>query len=248
MIRRCWRANIRPARTVPVFRRYCQQNVAGGGVLWARAGVLGGAILAAAQAAVLWGSVREQDNCFFSGTTPLWRLALAAVYASVGGYPPKCCGAWRACDAVPRRGSLAGSVCAAQPCAVRYLSTPEGRIRSGRDSEFRAHVPGVLTFMQRTIAPKCAYSLHGREVCDIIYRRLRFMQCILPDLSACGQSAGGSATPKISDQTLSEDATNPELILSTNDGCIAPVCAGTNVPVRHWIESLDETLNHDRSA
>ncbi len=34
----------------------------------------------------------------------------------------------------------------------------------------------------------------------------------------------------------------PQMILSANIGCIAHLAAGTAVPVRHWIEWLDEKL------
>jgi glycolate oxidase iron-sulfur subunit len=34
----------------------------------------------------------------------------------------------------------------------------------------------------------------------------------------------------------------PELILSTNVGCIAHLQAGTKTPVRHWIEWLDDNI------
>ncbi|HMT64988.1 MAG TPA: glycolate oxidase subunit GlcF, partial [Ottowia sp.] len=38
-------------------------------------------------------------------------------------------------------------------------------------------------------------------------------------------------------------AEHPAAILSANIGCITHLQAGTEVPVRHWIELLDEALS-----
>ena len=38
-------------------------------------------------------------------------------------------------------------------------------------------------------------------------------------------------------------AERPAAILSANIGCITHLQAGTDVPVRHWIEVLDEALS-----
>ena len=37
-------------------------------------------------------------------------------------------------------------------------------------------------------------------------------------------------------------ADRPQAVLSANIGCITHLQAGTDVPVRHWIEVLDEAL------
>ena len=39
-------------------------------------------------------------------------------------------------------------------------------------------------------------------------------------------------------------ALKPKAILSANVGCIAHLQSGTEVPVRHWVEVLDEALSH----
>jgi glycolate oxidase iron-sulfur subunit len=36
--------------------------------------------------------------------------------------------------------------------------------------------------------------------------------------------------------------TEPEAIVSANVGCIQHLQSGTNVPVRHWVEVVDEAL------
>jgi glycolate oxidase iron-sulfur subunit len=37
-------------------------------------------------------------------------------------------------------------------------------------------------------------------------------------------------------------ATNPRAIASANVGCIQHLQSGTGLPVRHWVELLDEAL------
>ena len=39
------------------------------------------------------------------------------------------------------------------------------------------------------------------------------------------------------------DALQPQAILSANVGCITHLQSGTEVPVKHWVELLDEALN-----
>jgi glycolate oxidase iron-sulfur subunit len=39
------------------------------------------------------------------------------------------------------------------------------------------------------------------------------------------------------------DALKPTAILSANVGCITHLQSGTDVPVKHWVEVLDEALN-----
>ena len=43
-------------------------------------------------------------------------------------------------------------------------------------------------------------------------------------------------------------APGPEVILSANIGCIAHITTGASVPVRHWIEWVDERLNPPAAA
>jgi glycolate oxidase iron-sulfur subunit len=38
------------------------------------------------------------------------------------------------------------------------------------------------------------------------------------------------------------DAATPDLIVSANMGCISHLQSGTSIPVRHWIEVLDDAL------
>jgi glycolate oxidase iron-sulfur subunit len=44
------------------------------------------------------------------------------------------------------------------------------------------------------------------------------------------------------DKLRALSATEPSCILSANVGCIQHLQSGTNTPVKHWIELLDEVL------
>lgn len=44
-------------------------------------------------------------------------------------------------------------------------------------------------------------------------------------------------------QALSEEVAQPAAILSANIGCISHLQSGTQLPVRHWVEVLDEALH-----
>ncbi len=77
------------------------------------------------------------------------------------------------------------------------------------------------------------------------------------DLQAFGEShlcCGSAGTYSITQPVLSKSlrerkllaiqATLPETIVSSNVGCICHLQGGTDTPVRHWIETVDEAL-HD---
>jgi glycolate oxidase iron-sulfur subunit len=38
------------------------------------------------------------------------------------------------------------------------------------------------------------------------------------------------------------EATSPEVIVSANIGCLTHLQSGTETPVRHWIELIDQSL------
>jgi glycolate oxidase iron-sulfur subunit len=43
-------------------------------------------------------------------------------------------------------------------------------------------------------------------------------------------------------------AGKPDVIASANIGCITHLASGTRIPVRHWIELLDERMSHATQA
>lgn len=50
------------------------------------------------------------------------------------------------------------------------------------------------------------------------------------------------------DKLRALDETDPHVIASANIGCIVHLQSGTNIPVKHWIEMLDEALTRQESV
>ncbi len=66
----------------------------------------------------------------------------------------------------------------------------------------------------------------------------------------CGSAGTYSVTQpelsyKLRDNKLKNlQATDPEMIVSANIGCLTHLQSGTDTPVRHWIELIDQALSH----
>lgn len=99
--------------------------------------------------------------------------------------------------------------------------------------------------------PPCSLQ-HGLKVRGAVEKLLLVLGAeILPvaDAHLCCGSAGTYSLlqSRIAEQlgqarTQALMAPGPEVILSANIGCIAHISAGATVPVRHWIEWVDERL------
>jgi glycolate oxidase iron-sulfur subunit len=99
--------------------------------------------------------------------------------------------------------------------------------------------------------PPCTLQ-HGQKVRGTVERLLASLG--VPPLTVneahlcCGSAGTYSILQPEYAQQLRErkltnlQANNPELILSSNVGCLAHLQAGTGTPVRHWIEWLDEVM------
>jgi glycolate oxidase iron-sulfur subunit len=93
---------------------------------------------------------------------------------------------------------------------------------------------------------------HGLKLGGAVERLLAALGAqLLPvaDGHLCCGSAGTYSLlqPKLAGQlgrakVQALTAPGPEVILSANIGCMAQIAAGTHVPVRHWIEWLDDCL------
>jgi glycolate oxidase iron-sulfur subunit len=71
----------------------------------------------------------------------------------------------------------------------------------------------------------------------------------VPDAHLCCGSAGTYSIlqPKLSGQLLANkvaalESDSPQVIATANIGCLAHIQTGTQLPVRHWVELLDEAL------
>lgn len=94
---------------------------------------------------------------------------------------------------------------------------------------------------------------HGQQVRDQAEQILRaagFQLTYVPDNHLCCGSAGTYSIlqPELSQQLLHNKVTalesgQPEKIATGNIGCLLHLQSGTPLPVRHWIELLDEQLS-----
>ncbi|MCP5322272.1 MAG: glycolate oxidase subunit GlcF [Pseudomonadales bacterium] len=102
-----------------------------------------------------------------------------------------------------------------------------------------------------TFHPPCTLQ-HGLKIRGAVETMLTALGCeLLPYAEThlcCGAAGTYSLTqPEIADALRERKLMHlgnaaPELILSTNVGCIAHLQAGTKTPVRHWIEWLDDNI------
>jgi glycolate oxidase iron-sulfur subunit len=106
---------------------------------------------------------------------------------------------------------------------------------------------------KRTVAfhPPCTLQ-HGQQVRGAVEGLLAALGVPLTPVAeshlCCGSAGTYSVTqPVLSRQLRDRKLANlaagaPQLILSANIGCLAHLQSGTDTPVRHWIEWLDEAI------
>jgi glycolate oxidase iron-sulfur subunit len=93
---------------------------------------------------------------------------------------------------------------------------------------------------------------HGQQIRGVVEGLLGAAGCQLtavPDAHLCCGSAGTYSIlqPKLSRQLLENKVTalesgSPEAIATANIGCLAHIQTGTELPVRHWVELLDDAM------
>jgi len=92
---------------------------------------------------------------------------------------------------------------------------------------------------------------HGQELCDVdaLLTALGFDVKVPAESHLCCGSAGTYSVlhPKIADELRDRKLGNlrpldAECIVSANIGCIQHLQSGTTLPVKHWIEVIDEAL------
>jgi len=127
---------------------------------------------------------------------------------------------------------------------AEILVTQENKLRTLVASHDRRRV---------VFHPPCTLQ-HGQRVKGVVEGLLRSLEIdvqVPPDAHLCCGSAG---TYSISQPVLASrlrdnklvalEATEPDLIVSANIGCISHLAAASITPVRHWIELLDDMLSH----
>lgn len=93
---------------------------------------------------------------------------------------------------------------------------------------------------------------HGMQIRGVVEKILLaagFELTVVPDAHLCCGSAGTYSIlqPELSQQLLKNKLTalesgNPAQIVTANIGCLTHLQSGTLLPVKHWIEVLDEKL------
>jgi len=94
---------------------------------------------------------------------------------------------------------------------------------------------------------------HGQQIrgqVESILQTAGFELTAVPDAHLCCGSAGTYSIlqPKLSQQLLKNkvnalESGNPQHIVTANIGCLMHLQNGTTLPVRHWVEVLDERLS-----
>ena len=95
---------------------------------------------------------------------------------------------------------------------------------------------------------------HGMQIRGVVEKILGmtgFTLCAVKDAHLCCGSAGTYSIlqPILSQQLLKEKLINltaekPDQLVTANIGCLMHLQSGTSLPVRHWIEILDEILSN----
>jgi glycolate oxidase iron-sulfur subunit len=101
--------------------------------------------------------------------------------------------------------------------------------------------------------PPCTLQ-HGQQIRGKVEGVLRAVGVdvqLCADSHLCCGSAGtysvlqSELAYQLRDNKLNNlQATNPDMIVSANIGCVTHLQSGTDKPVRHWIELIDTALTH----
>ena len=93
------------------------------------------------------------------------------------------------------------------------------------------------------------HGLGSRGRVEELLRALGFVLTAVPDAHLCCGSAGTYSIlqPQLAQQLRARKlaalgAGNPTVILTANIGCLTHLGAASTIPVRHWIEAVDERL------
>lgn len=140
-------------------------------------------------------------------------------------------------DYAPRAARIAARVQDLSELLPRIVAVLKTRIHADAARRVTFHPPCTLQHGQK---------LRGVET---HLRELGFSVSTPPEANLCCGSAGAYSIlePAISAtlrarKLINLAATQPDVIISANVGCIQHLQAGTSLPVRHWIELIDEVL------
>jgi glycolate oxidase iron-sulfur subunit len=120
-----------------------------------------------------------------------------------------------------------------------------------KDKLIAAHGPLVTSQQRIAFHSPCSLQ-HGMKLqgkVEALLQSLGYSLTAVPDAHLCCGSAGTYSIlqPELSRRLLANKTTalasgNPSAILTANIGCQMHLQSATNLPVRHWIEALDDSL------
>jgi glycolate oxidase iron-sulfur subunit len=133
---------------------------------------------------------------------------------------------------------------------ISELTKDLSEIMPAFEAELAKQLTGKIT-KRVAYHPPCTLQ-HGQQIRGKVESVLR--TCGI-DVSLCADShlcCGSAGTYSVTQPELSYqlrdnkiknlEATNPEVIVSANIGCLTHLQSGTDTPVRHWIELIDQVL------
>jgi glycolate oxidase iron-sulfur subunit len=138
------------------------------------------------------------------------------------------------------------SAMAKDPIELMESLIPELQSRLTKDSASSGTLGNRVAFH-----PPCTLQ-HGQKIRGVVERLLTACGATLVPVADSHLCCGSAGTYSVLQPELSGElkrrkvsalnAHQPHVILSANVGCITHIQSGTDVPVRHWLEWLDERL------
>jgi glycolate oxidase iron-sulfur subunit len=137
---------------------------------------------------------------------------------------------------------------AAKAARIAALAKDISEVVAAEQSAIAAQATGRTRVAVAFHAPcSLQHGLKIRGVVESILMRAGFELTPVPDAHLCCGSAGTYSilNPAISKELLrgkvaALETGRPELIATANIGCLSHIQSGTALPVRHWIELLDD--------
>jgi glycolate oxidase iron-sulfur subunit len=143
---------------------------------------------------------------------------------------------------------------AAKAARIAALARDISEIVAGEHVAFAGKFPGIAEAHDVAFHSPCSLQ-HGLKITGAVESILRdagYRLTPVPDAHLCCGSAGTYSIlkPAISRRLLKDkvgalESGFPETIATANIGCLAHIESGTDVPVRHWIELVDDRLGSD---
>ncbi len=134
---------------------------------------------------------------------------------------------------------------------ISALTKDATEVLSAERDPLASRLPPFASHQRVAFHSPCTLQ-HGQQIrglAESLLTAAGFRLTAVPDAHLCCGSAGTYSIlqPVLSRQLLSNkvqalESDRPEVIATANIGCLAHIQGGTGLPVRHWLELLDEAL------